>query len=89
MRRHDFKIQLFVSEVVTPDLVIVGDLSRRGDCGFRIRSDLDVWVQAGYRVALIHAPSTADSRSPILPDIALILREGLADLVPPGTEVAA
>jgi len=70
------------------DVVLLADMARSSDAGLRLRHEMLALRNQGYRVGLINlAPPTG--RKPILPDIALCIREGLADPLTPGAELCA
>ena len=59
------------------DVVLCADLSRRGDIGFRIAQEAHTYSGLGYRVGLLHVPSSF-SRQRVSPDILRCLSEDAA-----------
>lgn len=64
------------------DIVIVANVTRKSDIGLRIRREIEVYSDMGYRVGIRHIPKD-NSRAAPLPDIQFCVTNGLAEIVPP------
>jgi hypothetical protein len=57
------------SLVASLDIVFAGDMAGSADCCLRIAGEATVAHKAGYRVGMLHIPSSADEIVPISPEI--------------------
>ncbi|MEJ6392668.1 glycosyltransferase [Gymnodinialimonas sp. 2305UL16-5] len=76
---------VLIHEPHSYDVVMLADLTRYGDMGYRIRQELISLANAGYRCGLYHLP--VPSRKEIHPDIQRCLWEALATIIEPDAEV--
>ena len=77
------------SLVASLDIVFAGDMAGSADCCLRIAGETTVAHTAGYRVGMLHIPSSSDGIVPISPEIRSSMRGTSIEIVDPERETQA
>jgi len=70
------------------DVLFLGDMTRPGDSGLRLRQDILTCHDSKYSTAVQHLP-VAGTRARVSNDLQRCVREGITTVLPPGTRAHA